>query len=408
MTRTATVELNPFSLETREDPYPLYAQLRRDHPVHPFGPFWLVSRYDDAQHVLKNPALFSSAGVGSPTVAGRPASTLVNTDPPQHTRLRNIVNRAFTPRMVADMEPRIQEITAGLIDAVGESGESETDLIRDLAVPLPVIVIAEILGVEPGRREDFKRWSNAVVSQVAAPGDNPEGRFSVMPEEVADFREYFEAVVDRRRKAPEADLISALVQAEADDEALTSDDVLAFTALLLIAGNETTTNLIGNAVLALLRQPEQLARVLADPSLLPNTVEESLRYEAPVQMLFRKTTAECLIADVQLPEGSMVVPLIASANRDERRYEDPDRFDVMRDTQGHLAFGHGIHFCLGAPLARLEARVALEALLQRLPFVELAEEKPERVDPFFLRGLKRLALAFNPRRWRLAGKPITP
>jgi cytochrome P450 len=404
------MELNPFSEEFRKDPYPQYAELRRRHPVYEFGAFTLISRYDDVQHVLKNPGCFSSAGVGAPTVAGRPARILVNTDPPDHTRLRNIVSRAFTPRMVDGMEPRIREITADLIDAVGESGDSETDLIRDLAVPLPVIVIAELLGVEPSRRNDFKRWSNAVVSQVTEPGVESTRQFCVMDDgtdAMDGFRGYFEETVAERRRSPRDDLISALVRAEERDETLTTDDVLAFTALLLIAGNETTTNLIGNAVLALLRQPEEMARVLADPSLLPNVVEESLRYEAPVQMLFRKAARDTEVSGVEITEGSMVVPLVASANRDERRYVNPERFDVMRDTQGHLALGNGIHFCLGAPLARLEARVALEALLNRLPFVELAKE-PERVDPFFLRGLKSLALAFNAKRWRLAGNLISP
>ena len=399
------LDYNPFSSETREDPYPLYAELRQKQPVFQFGPFHLVSRYDDVVNVLKNPTLFSSAGVGDPMVGGRPTRTIVNSDPPQHTRLRNIVNRSFTPRMIAALEPRIRDITQNLIDAVSDNGEQRTDLIRDLAVPLPVIVIAEILGVEPERRADFKRWSDAVVSQVTQPGQRPTGQFNVIGDGVDGFHQYFEAALEERRRRPKDDLISALVRAETEDASLTADEVLAFTALLLVAGNETTTNLIGNAVLTLLRRPDQLTKVLADPSLLPNALEESLRYEAPVQMLFRRTTAECKIAGVAIPAGAMVVPLLGSANRDESRYADPDRFDVMRDSQGHLAFGQGIHFCLGAPLARLEARVALGALLQRLPFLELADDKPERVEPFFLRGLKTLALAFNPHRWRLAPDP---
>jgi cytochrome P450 len=402
---TSTVEFNPFSPEAREDPYPGYADLRANHPVHEFGPFHLVSRYDDVLQVMKNPALFSSAGMGAPLVAGRPTQTVVSSDPPDHTRLRNLVNRAFTPRMIAALEPRIHQITNQLLDAVGEREESETDLIRDLAVPLPVIVIAEILGVEPERREDFKRWSDAVVSQVVQPGQRPTGEFHVIGDEIEGFRQYFEAAVEERRRRPRQDLISALVRAE-DEDGLTPDEVLAFTALMLVAGNETATNLIGNAVLALLRNPDQLAKVLADPGLLPNAIEESLRHDSPVQMLFRKTTDDCELAGVSLPAGSMVVPIFGSANRDERRYADPDRFDVMRDTQGHLAFGQGIHFCLGAPLARMEARIALTALLQHLPFVELADEHPERVEPFFLRGLKSLALVFNPRRWRTAANPI--
>jgi cytochrome P450 len=401
-TQTPTIDFNPFSPEVREDPYPTYAELRKHYPVYNVGPFAVISRYEDVLHVMKDPRLFSSAGMGEPLVAGRPTQTVVNADPPDHTRLRNLVNRAFTSRMVASLEPRISEITTQLLDAVGAADEPETDIIRDLAVPLPVIVIAEILGVEPEHREDFKRWSEAVVSQVIQPGQSPNGEFNVIGDDVDGFREYFEAVIAERRREPRDDLISALVRAENEDGGLTPDEVLAFTALLLVAGNETTTNLIGNAVLALLRNPDQLAKVLADPDLLPNVVEESLRHDSPVQMLFRRTTDDCEIAGVPIPAGSMVVPLFGSANRDDRRFSDPDRFDVMRDTQGHLAFGYGIHFCLGAPLARLEARVALEALIARLPFVELADDHPERVAPFFLRGLKSLALVFNPQRWRAA------
>jgi cytochrome P450 len=383
----ATMPYNPFSKEARDNPYPFYAELRANSPVYRFGSFHLVTRYDDVLRVMKNHAQFSSTGMGQTTIQGRPTKTVINTDPPDHTRLRNLVNRAFTPRMVADLEPRIREITDGLMSAI--RAKSQADLIADLAIPLPVTVIAQLLGVEEERMEDFKRWSDLTIAQVGLGGMTPEEATDV-EEGLQGFQEYFAKAIERRRQERGTDLISALVAAEQDDQALTGDEVLAFTAILLIAGNETTTNLIGNLALALLRNPDQISELRAEPALIPNAVEEALRYDAPVQMLFRAATEDCEVAGVKIEKGAMVVPVFGSANRDERRYADPDRFDVRRDTQGHLAFGHGIHFCLGAPLARLEARVALEALLPLLPAMRPAKADPPRVNMFILRGPERL------------------
>jgi cytochrome P450 len=254
------------------------------------------------------------------------------------------------------------------------------------------MIIAELLGVDPERKDQFKHWSDNVVLQIGASQEDAER----MDEELEGFREYFEATVEERRRQPRGDLISVLVQAEAQQQALTSDEVMGFIGLLLIAGNETTTNLLGNAVLALLAHPEQLARVLDDASLIPNLVEEALRYDAPVQFLFRVATQEVELAGTALPKGAAVLPLFGSANRDERRFTNAGRFDVTRDAQGHVAFGHGIHFCLGAPLARLEARIALEALLFGFRDLALKEDRVERIDSFFLRGPKRLPLTFEP------------
>jgi cytochrome P450 len=380
------MDFDPFSPEQRRDPYPAYALLRREHPVYESAMgMRFVSRYEDVLFVLKNPDLFSSKAFGFTSVDGRPTSTIINSDPPDHTRLRALVNRAFTPRMIADLEPRIRDITAGLLSDLQDP--SEFELIADLAIPLPVTVIAEILGVEPERMNDFKRWSDIVVNSLL--------KSSVTPEEDADlsgFLDYFRDAMDARRGNPSGDLISALVRAEEHAQALSADEVLAFTIILLIAGNETTTNLLGNLVVALLRNPDQVAALRDDPELIPNAIEESLRYDAPVQMLFRQATRDVELAGTLIPADSMVIPLFSSANRDESKYPDPDRFDIKRDTQGHVAFGHGIHFCLGAPLARLEGRIALEALLPLLPHLELVDEEPPLVDPFFFRGYKSLRL----------------
>ena len=390
---------NPFSAEFKADPYPFYADLRREQPVartEPLG-FYAVSRYDDVSFVLKSPHLFSSAAMGAATMIGGGAdtvrtATVINSDPPDHTRLRNLVNRAFTPRMVAEMEPRIRELTAELLDRVAPAGEM--DLTRDLAIPLPVIVIAEILGVEAERYEDFKRWSDDVVLLMS--GSVSESEREALRADLEALSAYFQEIIVARRNEPRNDLISMLVRAESEDQSLTPEEVMSFTGLLLIAGNETTTNLITNGTLALLENPGELEKVRTNRSLITNMVEEALRYDAPVQFLFRTAAQDVDLADTTIPQGSIVLPLYASGNRDERRYPDPDRFDVSRNAQGHLAFGLGIHFCLGAPLARLEARVAFEELIGRFPSLRRSDEPFERVDSPFLRGIKRFPLAFNP------------
>ena len=386
------MDFNPMSPEFRLDPYPTYAAMRRDAPVYRSAGYVVVTRYDDVVSVLRQPNLFSSSAIGM-NVRGRPARTIINTDPPVHTRIRGVINRAFTPRMVADLEPMIRRVTARLLDRMCERGEG--DIVRDLAVPLPVTVIAHLLGVDPDRQEDFKRWSTAVISETAGLPDDERAR---VERDTDEFQDYFDAAIAERRERPGGDdLISAIVRAQQEDEELLSaDDVLAFTGLLLIAGNETTTNLIGNAVLALLAHPEQMARGREEPALVPNLVEEALRWDSPVQFLFRTATEDTEIAGEPIAAGTTIIPVYASANRDDARFPEGDRFDVTRNAQGHVAFGYGVHFCLGAPLARLEARVALEQALARLPGLRRAgDTPPERVPSLFLRGVQSLRVAFD-------------
>jgi cytochrome P450 len=388
------MDYNPLAPDVRRDPYPHYAALRRDHPVYRIEALgaYAISRYDDVLFALTHPELFSSTGYSNTNINGRPTKMMIFVDPPDHTRLRGLVNRGFTPKMVADLEPRIRQLTTELIDDVLRSGG--TDLIADLAIPLPVTIIAEILGVDPAHKDDFKRWSDWIVLDFM--GQIPEALQEEMQKDMDAFAAYFEQAVEERRAAPRDDLISALIRAETEQQALSADEVLVFIVLLLVAGNETTTNLLGNAVIALLEHPAQLAKVREDLSLVPNTVEEVLRYDAPVQFLLRRAAEDVEVAGTVIPRDSLVLVNFASANRDERKFPDPDRFDVTRDAQGHLAFGHGIHFCLGAPLARLEARIALEQIITRLPELRRVDDTVELVDSPFLRGPKRLPLAFTP------------
>ena len=411
---------DPFRPEFRRDLYAWYRQLREQAPVHYAAEanVWCVSRYDDVQAVLRRDEVFSSRAMfmmlmnnGRDGVAPltwpalrfvgllvlrtwinpftfATARNLIAEDGERHTGLRNIVNRGFTPRQIAGWEKRAREIVAECLATFRR--RERFDLVEDLAIPLPVTIIAEMLGVEPERRADFKRWSDAIVYNATGPGRqtpfSPEfGRA------IAGMIAYVKRVAHERRRAPAEDLISQIVAEQEGAAGLSDREVVQFVTLLLVAGNETTTNLIGNTVKALLRHPEQLARAVADPALVPNLIEEVLRWDAPIQLVFRITTEEVELAGSRIPKGAIVAPLLGSANRDERRFPDADRFDIARDAQGHIGFGFGKHFCLGAALARLEARVALEELLPHLPRLRL-ETEPELVDSFLVRGPRHLEL----------------
>ncbi|MGD9890652.1 MAG: cytochrome P450 [Dehalococcoidia bacterium] len=391
---TTVSGFHPLSAEFKQDPYPSYAWLRREQPVYHDEQtgWWALSRYADVSAALRNHSDFSSAqGIGS----GRDDSRmLISTDPPDHTLLRSLVSKAFTPRMVADLEPRIQAITNQLLDRALDS--DAFDLTQDLAIPLPVTVIAELLGVEPERRADFKRWSDAFIGTGFDESD-PEADQALNDRTFAEFGEYFGAMVEARRRARRNDLISALVAAQEDRDALTTEDILMFCLLLLVAGNETTTNLISNAALALMEHPDQMALLRERQSLVPSMIEEALRYDSPVQGLFRTTTHDVVVAGTTIPADQKVLMLYASANRDEAQFPDAGRFDISRTPNNHIAFGYGIHFCLGAPLARLEARVVWETLLRRTKNLRPDPDRPAvRVDNFIIRGLEHYPILFDP------------
>ncbi|MBK7952354.1 MAG: cytochrome P450 [Deltaproteobacteria bacterium] len=405
--KISAADYNAFNPVVRANPYPYYAALRDESPIHrmiPGAPLFAVSRHADVQHVLHRPEQFSSTAFqalfqgglslspNSGALAGHrllASPMMISVDPPHHQRLRGLVNRGFTPRRIAALEPRLREIAERFFEDVRETGKM--DLVRDLSVPFPVTVIAELLGVEPELRHKFKHWSDSTViglSGISQDFSKEEVRKSA--DEMAD---YFERVAAERRANPKDDLISVLVTAD-DGDALSAGEVLSFVFLLLVAGNETTTNLIGNAMHALLRHPAQMKEVAENPELIPQMLEEALRYDSPIQSLPRQATA-----DVELPSGAVkkdtfLMTLFASANRDSNYFPNADQFDIHRKPQGHLAFGHGIHFCLGASLARLEAKVAFETLFENARNFQL-DGKIAMLDSLALRGPKSVPLAFE-------------
>ncbi len=384
-------EYNVFAPEVKENPYPYYEWLRHNHPVYHNErlDFYALSRYTDVMAASRNPQDFSSSqGIGPER---QPNSTMIAQDPPVHTRLRGLVSKVFTPKTIAQSEERIQAIVDELLDKVIDKGKF--DLVQDFAFPLPVIVIAEMLGVEPERREDFKRWSDDVISVTG--GD--QASLARYMKSWGEFKQYFARKVEERRAEPQHDLISALVQAQEEREALSPGEILNFCLLLLVAGNETTTNLISNGAKALFDHYDEAALKLRErPELIQSMVEESLRFDSPIQGTFRTVNRDMEIHGVTIPQNSKVVLLWGSANRDETQFPDPDKFDIERKPNAQIAFGMGIHVCLGAPLARLEARIATQTILKRMRNIRLDPTGVfDRVDNPMFRGLHHFPVLFN-------------
>jgi cytochrome P450 len=366
------------------NPYPWFSMMRESNPVY-FNSqrqSWSVFRYNEVQRVLSEYNLFSSEYMGMNSPLG---ASIISTDPPRHRQLRSLVTQAFTPRTVARLAPRITAITNELLDAVASKGEM--DVIDDLAYPLPVTVIAELLGIPQADRERFKYWSDQVVG--ATPYRDRDAQ--------TEMSEYFRWMIEQRRQEPQNDLISALLAAEIEGQHLDEQELLGFCILLLVAGNETTTNLIGNSVLCFDEHPEAMEQLRADPALLPDAIEEVLRYRSPIKMMFRVATTDVELGDRQIRAGEGVTAWISSANHDESQFPHADTFDIRRTPNRHLAFGYGIHFCIGAPLARLESKIALAAMLERLPHMRQVRDVPlEPSESFILYGVKHLPITFQP------------
>ncbi len=374
------------------DPDPTYAWLRAHAPAYydARNAVWGLSRYQDVVEVSKRPDQFRSGDGSRPNTPND--SSMINQDDPRHTRQRRLVNKGFTPRRVAAQEPHVRAIVAEILDTVAPLGRC--DFTQDVAVPLPMIVIAEMLGVRREDRHCLQHWSDVLISG----SDGPQYVSGEVLGAYVEFCEYQRAIIAERRAAPRDDLISILVHAEIDGERLTEEELLAESLLLLVGGNETTRNVISGAMEALIRNPRERARLRANPSLLPLAVEEFLRWVTPILNMRRTATRDIELHGQTIRAGDQVLLMYGSANRDERVFADPQRFDVAREPNNHVAFGFGPHFCLGASLARLEIRVMFEELLRRLPDIELAPgAEVVRTPSSFIRGIHSMPVEFAPR-----------
>jgi cytochrome P450 len=391
-----------FAAGTAADPYPGYARWRAERPVaRPRERLYVLSRFADCEAVLADPA-FGRATDGNMGPArradgGPAARSMLAMNPPDHTRLRRLVSRAFTPARVRELAPRVEAMSAELLKDAVKGADGRFDLIAGLALPLPVAVISELLGIPPADRPRLVGWSDALARSLDPPFLIPEEERGRQRAARDEFAAYLRELLPSRRRSPGGDLISALIGVHDAGGPLTEDELVGLCMLLLVAGHETTRSLIGAVVLALLRHPAELATLVARPSLVGQAVEEALRYDPPVQLVSRFALRSTEIAGVAVAAGSFTLLLLGAANRDEELCADAERFSVTRDGQRHLAFGHGIHFCLGAPLARLEAATALRQLLPLLPRLRIAAEPRWRPN-MVLRGLEQLWLEPAPSR----------
>jgi pimeloyl-[acyl-carrier protein] synthase len=394
----------PLDRRFLEDPYPQYRRLRERDPFHKsmLTGGWVLSRHRDISAVLRDPRCFvdnrklpnwtrmrdEMVRSGAITEEEAESRMMLTSDPPDHTRLRSLVNRAFTPRAVESLRPRMEEIVEQQLGHAAAAGRM--DVIADLASPLPVMVISEMLGIPTADREQFTRWSHEVAHGV--------GNVTMDEQRIAtrggrELRAYLATIVDERRREPREDLLSALVAAEQDGDKLTMDEVYSMAVLLLVAGNETTTNLIGNGLIALLRHPEQVHALRDHPSLIGSAIEELLRYDSPVQMTVRFTLEDVDLGEGQvLKAGKQTFLLLGAANRDPEAFERPDDLDITRQENRHLSFSNGIHYCLGAPLARMEGQIALSALVSRFPDMRLSTDRLEWSNNIVLRGVRSLPI----------------
>lgn len=394
------VHYDPYDPDFHADPHRYFHLLRAHDPVHYHAPTgsWLITRYDDVLAGLSDRRLSADRfHLTDETIQGSPllralGSMMLFQDPPAHTRMRALVSKAFTPRAVTDMRPRTQAIAAELLERCADIGAM--DVIDDFAAPLPVTVIASMLGIPPSDYALFKRWSDDLVK--IADGTLAAAAFPQAERSAGELSEYLEVAFAERRRAPCDDLISRLVAARDDNDTLSNDELFATCALLLIAGHETTTNLIGNGLFALLRHPQQLELLRARRDLIANAVEELLRFEAPFQFTSRVAVEDYTLRGQSIRKGEEVVLCLTAANRDPEQFADPDRLDVTRPETQHLSFGHGIHFCLGAALARIEGQVAIEALID-VPGLELVASTPRWKPGVALRGLETLPVRFESR-----------
>jgi pimeloyl-[acyl-carrier protein] synthase len=401
LTFDAVPIFNPFDPVTHRDPYPAYGLLRERDPVHqPFPGIWILTRYRDAAALLRDPRGSSDRrksemyelflqSLPEPLDPDELQPSMLFLDPPDHDRLRGLVHKAFTPRVVEGLRERIEAVVTRLLDRVGERGQ--WDVVADLAYPLPVTVICDMLAIPDGDRQDVRRWSLDLIYTID-PIIPPEA-LARAQKAGREFRGYLADLIAERRRRPGEDLLSGLIAAEDEGQQLTEAELVSTCVLLLIAGHETTSGLVGNGTLALLRHPDQLRRLHEDPSLIRPAMEELLRFDSPVQLTGRLMLEDVEIDGHLIAKGEDVVAIVGAANRDPAQFPDPDRLDLSRAENRHIAFGGGIHFCLGAHLARLEGRVAIGEMVRRFPHMELATDDIDWRETITLRGLKSLPVA---------------
>lgn len=394
-----------FASRTRANPQALYEQMREEAPVYGArdkfsgNRFWFLTRYEDVVAALKDERLIKDAKKNLPpehiaryTFNEDPMFEvinrhLLNLDAPDHTRLRSLVHKAFTPRHVRDLEPRIHQIAGELLDAISERGK-DGNLIDDFAYPLPITVIAEMLGVHPEKRDDFRKWTQAILFGMSL----EESQISVM-----EFVQYINELIEVRREEDQGDILSALVYAEEDGDRLDHMELLSMVFLLLVAGHETTVNLIANGTLALMQHPDQMALLQENPDLISSAIEEMLRYNGPVETTtLRYASEEVIYSGTAIPVGDIVLPSLVAANRDPEVFTNPNTFDITRNPNPHVAFGAGVHYCLGAPLARMEGVIAIRALVERYPKIALDAgiEDLEWNTSLLLHGMKALPVCY--------------
>lgn len=377
----------PHTLDDIPRAYEWFEEMRTEHPVYldEQRPIWQVFRYEDVSEVITNYNHFSSRSFGlNGSFLG---DTLVAKDPPEHRKLRNLVNQAFTPRSVAHLSDRIAKITQELLDQVREKGKM--DVVSDIAFPLPAKIIAEMLGVPDQDWDIFQRWARM---DSATPSARQQENAQSMQEEMSI---YFSKLLAERRRSPREDLISALSVAEVDGERLSEHELVSFCTLLLAAGQETTKNLIANFMLCCTQQPDLMTRLVGEPTLMPSAIEELLRYLPPVWFLFRMTTTDVELSGQHIPANQIILAWTASANRDAAQFPNPNQFEIERQPNRHLAFGHGIHFCVGAPLARLEAKIALPMILDQLRDIRRVEGIPIMINTGIVFVIRSLPVTFQ-------------
>ncbi|MEF8683652.1 UNVERIFIED_CONTAM: cytochrome P450 [Bacillus cereus] len=397
--------INLASAQFKEDAYEIYKESRKKQPILfvnqvEIGKEWLITRYEDALPLLKDNRLKKDwTNVFSQDIKNMYLSVdnsdhltthMLNSDPPNHSRLRSLVQKAFTPKMIAQLDKRIEKIADDLISDIERKGT--LNLVDDYSFPLPIIVISEMLGIPKEDQAKFRIWSHAVIASPETPEEIKETE-----KQLSEFITYLQYLVDIKRKEPKEDLVSALILAESEGHKLSSRELYSMIMLLIVAGHETTVNLITNTVLALLENPNQLQLLKDNPKLIDSAIEEGLRYYSPVEVTTARWAAEPFqIHDRTIEKGDMVVIALASANRDETVFENPEVFDITRENNRHIAFGHGSHFCLGAPLARLEAKIAITTLFNRMPELQIKGNREEIKwqGNYLMRSLEELPLTF--------------